>query len=215
MLDGRKTEKQIVDDFLTSFEFYEGAYGKTSKDTKMNKDDFMEYYSNISATIDNDEYFLAMLKSCWKLTVEEKKEATVPQPPAQPTIQPVAQQTTQPAVQQVAQPSKPEGNEQPIPIPVAKEEEKDIPPRVLTVEEAIVKRFRGAIIIRGIRGLLGIERQFKVYTKNNCLELDDFNKAVEDFRLRVDLNVLINLYSIGFKRVVCDIRQKQRKQSKL
>ena len=33
----------------------------------MTKDDFINYYSGISASIDNDEYFVCMMKNAWDL----------------------------------------------------------------------------------------------------------------------------------------------------
>jgi hypothetical protein len=39
------------------------------------KEEFVEYYTNISASIDNDEYFLLMMTNAWNLnnTAPSKK----------------------------------------------------------------------------------------------------------------------------------------------
>jgi len=34
---------------------------------QVTKDDFINYYSGISASIDNDEYFVGMMKNAWDL----------------------------------------------------------------------------------------------------------------------------------------------------
>jgi hypothetical protein len=37
------------------------------------KDEFEEYYNNISASIDDDAYFQLMMENAWKLTEESRK----------------------------------------------------------------------------------------------------------------------------------------------
>jgi hypothetical protein len=37
-------------------------------DGRITLDEFIEYYTNISASIDNDEYFALMMNNSWNLT---------------------------------------------------------------------------------------------------------------------------------------------------
>jgi hypothetical protein len=37
-------------------------------DGRIELDEFIEYYTNISASIDNDEYFALMINSSWNIT---------------------------------------------------------------------------------------------------------------------------------------------------
>lgn len=37
-------------------------------DGKITLDEFIEYYTNISASLDNDEYFALMMNSSWNLS---------------------------------------------------------------------------------------------------------------------------------------------------
>ena len=39
----------------------------------MTKEEFEEYYNNISASIDDDSYFKLMMENAWKLTEESRQ----------------------------------------------------------------------------------------------------------------------------------------------
>ena len=60
VLAGRKTEAQILRSFLDTFDVGE-------KDGRVTMQEFEEYYSNISASIDDDNYFQLMMWNAWKL----------------------------------------------------------------------------------------------------------------------------------------------------
>lgn len=53
VLEGRKTERQVLEEFLSTFEMHQGD----KPDGKVTPEEFIEYYTNVSASIDNDEYF--------------------------------------------------------------------------------------------------------------------------------------------------------------
>lgn len=61
-LNGEMTEEQVFTKFLESFEA-----GSDQIDGKVTKDEFINYYSGVSASIDQDAYFLLMMKNAWKL----------------------------------------------------------------------------------------------------------------------------------------------------
>ena len=58
-------------------------------------------------------------------------------------------------------------------------------------DNLVLERFRAAILPRGVRIILGLERQFRVYAKSGDLELEEFKKAIENFRLPVDPKVIV------------------------
>lgn len=59
MRSGKKTEQQVLRDFLDTFD---GGV----KDGVVHLDEFIRYYADVSASIDTDEYFVAMMDSAWK-----------------------------------------------------------------------------------------------------------------------------------------------------
>lgn len=58
--NGKKTEKEVFEEFLRTFE-------PDDKDGKVTEAEFLEYYSNVGANIDNDAYFDLMVRNAWKL----------------------------------------------------------------------------------------------------------------------------------------------------
>jgi len=59
-LNGEWTEDQCLRQFLDSFD-------SKDKDGKVDKDEFLSYYSGVSASIDSDAYFDLMMRNAWKL----------------------------------------------------------------------------------------------------------------------------------------------------
>lgn len=60
-MNGEWSEDQVLRQFLDCFD-----YGK-HKDGKVTRDEFIDYYSGVSASIDNDMYFDLMMRNSWKL----------------------------------------------------------------------------------------------------------------------------------------------------
>eukprot|EP01022_Parablepharisma_sp_SALTPOND_P017048 TRINITY_DN2640_c0_g1_i1.p2 TRINITY_DN2640_c0_g1~~TRINITY_DN2640_c0_g1_i1.p2 ORF type:complete len:722 (+),score=93.15 TRINITY_DN2640_c0_g1_i1:6000-8165(+) len=182
VLAGRKTDSQVVDDLATALDLYQNCY--ELKDGTMTREEFIEFYNNVSASIDSDTYFEEMMKNCWGLKPEQLKAT------AEPLTEEIKEKEAVPVVEQKEQPSPMAVPPSTVPIaPAVVEEEKYIPP-----PDTPARRFRDSVVSRGVRGILGLERQFKVYTKAGLLELNDLKKAVEDFRLHVDVEDLEVLF---------------------
>ena len=67
VLNGKKTEEQILLEFLETFETHHSLRNNGAPDHVVTKEEFEEYYNNISASIDNDEYFQLMMNNAWKI----------------------------------------------------------------------------------------------------------------------------------------------------
>jgi hypothetical protein len=67
VISGRKSEEQVLLEFLETFETHHSIRNNQAPDHIVTKEEFEEYYSNISASIDNDQYFELMMNNSWKI----------------------------------------------------------------------------------------------------------------------------------------------------
>jgi hypothetical protein len=66
--EGRKTEDQILGEFLETFEAHHNSRNNQQADQRITEEEFVEYYTNVSASIDDDVYFSTMMNQAWNLT---------------------------------------------------------------------------------------------------------------------------------------------------
>jgi calcyphosin len=64
---GKKTEQQILLEFLETFEVAHNMRDNKTPDHIVTTEEFDEYYNNVSASIDDDEYFALMMNNAWNL----------------------------------------------------------------------------------------------------------------------------------------------------
>lgn len=57
---GEMSEAQILNEFLSSF-------GDVDKNGKVSRSEWNDYYAAVSASVDNDEHFILIMKNAWKL----------------------------------------------------------------------------------------------------------------------------------------------------
>lgn len=65
----KKTEEEVLGDFLDTFEQHHAIQSGNNKgrDKSVTVDEFVEYYNNVSASIDDDVYFEHMIRTGWKI----------------------------------------------------------------------------------------------------------------------------------------------------
>jgi calcyphosin len=64
---GKKTEDEVLKEFLETFESHYNVMHGSKSDGLVTPDEFVEYYANISANIDNDAYFELMMANVWNI----------------------------------------------------------------------------------------------------------------------------------------------------
>lgn len=64
VIAGTKTARQVLQEFLNSFE---GAMGSGNKDGVVTLQEFVQYYTALSASFDTDDGFAQMMKSAWHI----------------------------------------------------------------------------------------------------------------------------------------------------
>lgn len=62
---GKRTEDEVLKEFLETFEQHYSTIHGTKSDGQVTPDEFLEYYANVSANIDNDAYFELMMSNAW------------------------------------------------------------------------------------------------------------------------------------------------------
>lgn len=74
VLSGKKSEEEAYGEFLQTLEIHFNMY-KGKNDRKVTLEEFLEYYNNISCSIDNDDYFELMMKNSWNFDNKAKYPA--------------------------------------------------------------------------------------------------------------------------------------------
>lgn len=72
VISGKKTEDQILQEFLETFETAHSMRNNDAPNYVVTKEEFEEYYNMISCSIDDDMYFMTMINNAWKLTEESR-----------------------------------------------------------------------------------------------------------------------------------------------
>ena len=67
VMAGKKTEQQVLSEFLETFETAHSMRNEQTPDHIVSKDEWVEYYNNVSASIDRDDYFALMMNNAWNL----------------------------------------------------------------------------------------------------------------------------------------------------
>ena len=69
VLNGKRKEREILTEFLETFE---QAHCVQKTDSVVTKAEFNEYYTNVSFSVDSDEHFAAIMASEWNLDGKRK-----------------------------------------------------------------------------------------------------------------------------------------------
>jgi len=166
VVSGKKTEDQILNEFLSTFELAHSMRSGDAPNYVVTKEEFEEYYNNVSCSIDDDLYFAAMMNSAWKLD----------------------QQPGQGAAKGGWSNAKPRATQDNNifnrPDPTAKKTE-DADLNLNASQQQLKEHIRKRIASRGARGLMGIAKKFKIADDNGngLLDVEEFKKAMHDFRM--------------------------------
>lgn len=64
---GKKTEDEVLTEFLETFEQHHNTIHGTKADGKVTPEEWLEYYAHVSMNIDNDQYFELMMANAWNI----------------------------------------------------------------------------------------------------------------------------------------------------
>jgi len=75
VIQGKKTEDEILFEFIDTFEAHHSPNADDARDGNVSKDEWIEYYNNVSMSIDDDRYFEVMINNAWDLDGAKAKLA--------------------------------------------------------------------------------------------------------------------------------------------
>ena len=157
-------------EFLETFETAHSMRNNEAPNHVVTKEEFEEYYNNISASIEDDAYFSTMMNNAWKLTEESK----IGQNQKGWTMQAGASKQGQLS-------SNLFGRNAAVLSKQAKVEDVDANAN----EEQLLLNLRERLAKRGTRGISSIYKKFKIADDNGngTLDKEEFKKAMHDFRI--------------------------------
>ena len=180
VLSGRKKEEEVLKEFMDTFQDTYNYLCGTETDNIITLEEFMEYYENISMTIDSDEYFETMLNNAWNLNgqnnykkawanKEEEKEGDNNKILAEKYQEKFGERRPGQTQEE------------------AKEEKVNI----------AFKKLRKEMLSRGCGGLISLNRQFKLLDENNSktLDFDEFCNALNEFKINLSNEEITSLFN--------------------
>jgi len=183
VISGKKTEQQILQEFLETFETAHNMRNNNAPDHIVTKEEFEEYYNNVSASIDRDDYFSLMMNNAWNLDGSRVTKAGWTNKSESNT-----KTLNQAAGARGNLGSRPTSSHTHTTTTVTVT--KTGTPQMNYSEAQVLEVFRKKLAARGSRGIMGLGRQFKIAdddgSRNLCPE--EFKKAVHDFRIGLSVS---------------------------
>ena len=62
-----ETEDEILYEFIDTFEQHHSDCAEDARDGSVSKGEWVEYYNNVSMSVDRDDYFELMMNQTWNL----------------------------------------------------------------------------------------------------------------------------------------------------
>jgi len=202
VLSGKKTEDEVYMDFMETFQMHSALKGKGTADNEITRQEFQEYYENISASIDRDDYFALMMTNAWKLGErpsyegrsawrnEDKKTQNEKWDGAFAYNK--RAKDTSISVSQKAPWGTSEGT-------TSYNTSNNPNQKTLKVGKGgsgNMMKFREAVARRGVRGIMSLRRSFMIADDNNNKQIDinEFTKLIHDYRIPVESSEVKSLF---------------------
>ena len=181
---GKKTEDEALGEFLDTFEMHHGPGNE-----KVTREEFLDYYHFVSASIEDDKLFDLLLRHVWTLINDQQQKSAWRQPYAKPgkplSVTQAAPFGTTDVPTDYSPWKRPksgyqaQGEEQKSLVPagypswpkyeVSKTASRPTQaqppaqaPQPAEFPESIFRAFRQTLLSRGVRGVFGLQRAFRV-----------------------------------------------------
>lgn len=216
---GRRTQNEIYGEFIYTIDIYTNI---KEKGDQISFEDFIDYYHGISASIDNDEYFIDMINGVWSASNCEQQQS-YPQQQQQPMRSPLQENKKAtpnrryPNANQIRY--NPINNTYVLPNQQQNQTQQQIvnnplqyqPPQQIQPQNQITNsssnqrqlasaaltKLRTILKSRGTKGIFGIQRMFKIFDRNHShkLEFSEFENLCNTYRLNLSHDELSALFA--------------------
>jgi len=201
VISGKKTEDEVYTEFMETFQLHAALKGKGVKDRQITREEWQEYYENISASIDRDDYFELMMNNAWKLGERPAYEGQKAWKNDDTNSKTVKQAYT--TYSNRGKPAVPASQTTPWGVSDGKTNyTTSSNPNVQSLKvgkggSGSMLKFREAIAKRGVRGIMSLRRSFMIADDNNDKTIDsaEFKKLIHDYRIPIeekDVKALFN-----------------------
>jgi Ca2+-binding EF-hand superfamily protein len=189
VISGKKTEDEVYAEFMETFQIHASIKGKGVKDTTITREEWQEYYENISASIDRDDYFELMMTNAWKLGERPKYEG---QKAWRSEDAPSKGGKTKPDIgagktNSASKNTSPWGTDSKTDYTTSSNPKGGVSKIGKGGSPGIVK-FREALAKRGVRGIMSLRRSFMIADDNNdkTIDANEFKKLIKDYRIPIE-----------------------------
>ena len=193
VLNKKKTEDEILLEFIETFENTYNYLSGTENDGKVTLEEFMEYYENISLSIDDDNYFELLLNNTWRINNNENNNINnnLKNWSNKNENENINNNTLQENYNRRFGDNKNNNFNQ------LKTKDQNQNNEMNSNENELLNLFRNEIRKKGGRGIINLARQFRLFDENNSktLELNEFSKAVKDLKLNLNDDEIKELFS--------------------
>ena len=184
----KKTEEDIFGEFLETFETHHNIL-KGNRDRRVTKEEWIEYYNNVSMSIDDDGYFEVMMTNAWKLNgtqnyakgvaIDSTDKAKSNKKPYQNSPFGISEEKTNYSTSNKGQQANKKNN-------------------FSEKGDDVLIRFREKISARGTRGIFGIRRSFMIADDDHSKSIDvqEFAKLIKDYRYELSNGDMKKLFAI-------------------
>jgi Ca2+-binding EF-hand superfamily protein len=214
---GKKTEQQILLEFLETFETAHNMRNNTAPDHIVTKEEFEEYYNNISASIDDDEYFALMMTNAWNLNnvtynkgwggqvggkqsvAQSAQKRGAMQSRPQTAMSNQQYNAPQAGYQTSARPQSSMGMDRPSSSYSNTSRASRAGARgKQRTDEELLTAVRESLKKRGTRSIVGLGRTFKICDDNGDRKLDHMEgaKAIHDMRVGLDKDECVRCFKL-------------------
>jgi Ca2+-binding EF-hand superfamily protein len=182
VLSGRKTEDEVLKEFMDTFQDTYNYLCGTETDNIITLEEFMEYYENVSMTIDDDEYFEIMINNGWNLNNQRPAKYNKGWSNKEEEPEENKKNLSENYVEKF-------GNRRP-----GQTEEEAKEERV----NSAFKKFKKEILSRGSGGIISLNRQFRLFDENNSKTLDynEFSQALKDYKITLNDEEILKLFNL-------------------